>query len=65
MENFSKKMKPLYEMLVSKGGGADKKKSGKGQKKASDSEVLEKWSETHQGIVRPFEVTTGDGIPRF
>ena len=49
--DFSKKMKPLYEMLGSKGDGAEKKKGGKGQKKASDSEVLEKWSEIHQGIV--------------
>ena len=51
VENFSKKMKPLYAMLASEPDGAVKKKGGKGQKKASDSEVLKKWSEIHQGIV--------------
>ena len=55
VENFSKKMKPLYEMLATKGDGTEKrkggKKSGKGQGKASDSQVLEEWSETHQGTV--------------
>ena len=56
VENFSKKMRPLYEMVKSKSGSEGKKKEdgkkkGKCQGKLNDSKLLEMWTGEHQGIV--------------
>ena len=56
VENFSKKMRPLYDLIVSKNDGDEKakvngKKKGKGQGKRNDSMGLGNWSDTHQEIV--------------
>ena len=56
VENFSKKMRPLYEMVKSKSGSEGKKKEdgrkkGKCQAKLNDSKLLEMWTGEHQAIV--------------
>ena len=54
VENFSKKMRSLYEMVSSKDSGKVKEKGvkkGKSQGKANDSKALDNWTDEHQEIV--------------